>query len=251
MSHPDPSTSPIYYEVEPFESVFLARRDEILKLVAVSTNAMHSVQGMGRLSRALRHSSERIAEAEAFEANAKAEIEADHPVLHSAGTVLIWGALEASFRDFASRWLERHPECRRSPLLKNLKVRLVEYDSLEGEERMRYILGIIEREVGATLKPGVGRFECVLEVLGIAPRLNADERKSLSELAAVRNVIVHRASVADQRLLDLCPWLPWRVGEPVKVSKTLFLSYVDAASHYAANIIQAAERSVQREAPAE
>jgi len=228
------------YEFEPFELIFLRRREEILQLVGLTTHALRSMEGASRLSAALKRPPEIVEKIRDLEMLARAEIESDLPLLHGAATVLIWGSLEAAFRDFLVRWLVKHPSARLVPELRNVRVRVAEYESFEGEDRMRYLVNILERELAASLKPGTGRFECLLSPFGISPQVSEDDRRSINELAAVRNVIVHRAGIADDRLLKLCPWLSLKIGDTVLVGRVTFERYVRATSEYAVAIIQAA-----------
>jgi hypothetical protein len=225
------------YEFEPFETIFLLRREELLRLVDVSSIALRSLSASARLSEALRHGAEVVETAREIEELALREVESDFPLLHNAATVLLWGALEASFRDFLVRWLVRNPSALRVPELQNVRVKVVEYEGLMGEDRMRYLVGILERELAASLRPGVGRYECLLKPFGISPKITDDERRDLNEMAAIRNVIVHRAGFADRRLLELCPWLGLEEGEAVNVSRDSFDRHMASASEYAAKII--------------
>ena len=228
------------YEFEPFELLFLHRREQIDRLVGVTGAALRSMNGAARLSEVLKKSAEHVDSIRSVEEAALAEIQADMPLIHGSATVLIWGALEASVRDFVVRWLTRYPSARLSPDLKAVKVKVVEYEALAAEDRMRYLVGILEREQGASLRPGVARFECLLAPFGIHVPLDADNRRTLNELAAVRNVIVHRAGTADDRLIELCPWLGLKTGQEVKVGREAFLRYRSATSEFAAALIQAA-----------
>ena len=106
---------------------------------------------------------------------------------------------------------------------------------------MRYLVGILEKEFGASLRPGAGRFDCLLKPFGIAPKIEDAERRDLNEMAAIRNVIVHRASIVDGRLLELCPWLGLREGQLVHVTHDTFNRFLGAASNYAAAIIESAQ----------
>jgi hypothetical protein len=108
---------------------------------------------------------------------------------------------------------------RRTENVARIRVPVGEYERLDGEDRVRYLLGMIERVLGAGLKPGIGRFECLLKPLGIAPADDDEIRRDLYELAAIRNAIVHRAKLADSRLLSLCPWLPYKDGDALNVSR--------------------------------
>ena len=227
------------YEYEPFELIFLRRREEILKLVGLTSYALRSMDGLARLTQVLKKPAEAVERAREIEDLAQAEVQADLPLLHSAASVLIWGALESAFRDFLVRWLVTHPSCLTVPDLNRIRVRVAEYENFSGENRMRFLVGVLERELGATLKPGVGRFACLLKPFGIVPATSDDVRRDLNELAAVRNVIVHRAGIADGRLINLRPWLGLKAGDSVTVGHTAFERYIHAASEYAASIIDA------------
>lgn len=239
------TSSPTEYEYEPFENIFLHRREQILQLVWVTGSALRSMNGAARLTEVLRKPADVVKEVQEVEDLAAKEVAADLPLLHSAASVLIWGALEAAFRDFLVRWLVAYPLARLVPEFNNVRVRITEYESFNGEDRMRYLVGILERELAAALKPGAGRFECLLKPFGIHPNVTPEQRRNLSELAAVRNVIVHRAGVADTRLLELCPWLPQKLGDPIVVGREAFIRYVEATSSYAASLIESARLASQ------
>lgn len=249
MSTDDLQKSATEYEYEPFEIIFLRRREEILKLVGLAGYALRSLEGSARLTEVLKQPSDAVERAREIEALAHAEVKADLPLLHSAAAILIWGSLEAAFRDFLVRWLVSRPSCLVVPELNNVRVRIAEYESFSGEDRMRFLVGLLERELAATLKPGVGRFACLLKPFGIAPITSEDTRRDLTELAAVRNVIVHCAGIADARLIASCPWLKLNLGDPICVGNAALHRYVAAASEYAAAIIEAARIVAKSAAP--
>ncbi len=247
---PEPVNNETEYEFEPFEIIFLRRREQILKLVGVAGHALRAMKGSARLSEVLHHPPEAVDRVRELESLALEQVKADLPLLHSASAVLIWGALEAAFRDFLVRWLVRYPAARLVPELNNVRVRVAEYERLQGEDRMRYLVNILERELAASLRPGVGRFDCLLKPFGIRPKVSESAGRGLNELAAVRNVIVHRAGIADSRLLELCPSLGLRIGETVTVGRAAFENYVAVTSGYAAALIESA-REVSRVAGAD
>jgi hypothetical protein len=57
-------------------------------------------------------------------------------------------------------------------------------------------------------------------------------RKTFIEFWAVRNVIVHRASIVDRRLVEICPWLGLKVGEPLKITPNSYANYRNTTSKY-------------------
>lgn len=199
------------------------------------------MNGTARAAKVLGYSTEAVEYQGKLENLAAKEIAAELPLLHAAASVLIWGALEAAFRDFLVRWLVAYPIARTVQELNNIRIKVAEYERLEGEDRMRYLVGLLERELAVALKPGVGRFDCMLKPFGINPRISDEQRRDLNELAAIRNAIVHRAGIADDRLIQLCPWLKFEIGEPVLIGRATFLRYVDATSAYAASLVESAE----------
>lgn len=227
------------HELQPFEYIFLKRRDEIIRLVEVSSFAMASMAGLSKAEQVLNSPADKIDQAKRIEDAAAVETRAGYPLLHGAATVLLWGALETAIRDMVVRWMDRNPEALQVPELKKIRVPVADYESLRGEDRARYLLGILEREWGAALKPGVGRFRCLLKPFGINPRRDDNVVRSLNEMAAIRNVIVHRASTVDTRLIELCPWLGYREGDTVTVSGPAIRRYIHASTEYVVAIINA------------
>ncbi|PMS38049.1 hypothetical protein [Trinickia symbiotica] len=232
--------------MEPFESIFSQRVKQILELIWVTDSALRGANGAARLASVLKHPAEAVERAREMENLAAREVSGDFPLLHSASTVLVWGALEAAFRDFLVRWFVVYPSSRTASEFNNVRVRISEYEALSGEDRMRYLVGHLEREFAAALKPGVGRFECLLKPFGIFPKITDAQRRTLCELAAVRNVIVHRAGIADSRLLELCPWLDIEVDRHLVVGRRMFLGYVEAANAYATSLVNAAKAVAER-----
>ena len=112
----------------PFETVFLARREAILRLVGVSSYALRSMSGAAHLSEVLNYEAQHVEHIRKIEEIAASEVSLDFPLLHSAGTVLLWGALESAFRDFVVRWLTCYPLARQVPELKKVRVSVAEYE---------------------------------------------------------------------------------------------------------------------------
>jgi hypothetical protein len=224
--------------VSPFEDIFLRRREEIERLVSVTSRALAEMHGMPELLDALGRDDEEVEAGRRIAEVATAEVDAHFPMLHGAATILLWGALEAAVRDFLVLWMHDFPEARETPELLRIKVTLGEYERLGGEDRMRYVLGLLERNTGALLQPGAGRFDALLKIFGLRPSLSDEQRRDLLEMNAVRNVLVHRAGIADDRLLKLCPWLKVAVGDRLTVRWEDLSRYIGAASHYAAGVVR-------------
>lgn len=228
------------YEFEPFELIFLQRRSEILGLVRLTSYALRSLEGSARLAKVLGHSDEQVNSMHEIEALAAAELKSDLPLLHNAAAVLMWGALETALRDFLVRWLVTYPSLLTRTQLKEVRVRVSEYESLTGEDRMRFLVEKLQDEFGRSSKPGISGFTNIFEIFCVNVTVSQNARRDLNELAALRNVIVHRAGVADSRLSELCPWLSVDIGDSIRINRSDLFRYVNAASEYAVAVIVAA-----------
>jgi hypothetical protein len=49
--------------------------------------------------------------------------------------------------------------------------------------------------------------------------------------------LVHRGGVVDKRIADHCPWLAFKVGDPLVVSSRMLKSYDDAVGEYLLELI--------------
>jgi hypothetical protein len=124
-----------------------------------------------------------------------------------------------------------------SDKLKNLKVSFSEFEDLEDEGiRMRYIIGLLENSLGSSLKSGVGRFESLLDCIGLGGGVSGDIRDTILEVANVRNVLVHRLGVADRKFAESCPNHPADEGDPVGVDHPTYNRYAKALYSYAREI---------------
>ncbi|QJW94913.1 hypothetical protein [Frigoriglobus tundricola] len=90
-------------------------------------------------------------------------------------------------RLFLARWLENEPSAFDSDAVQKLKVRICDYEKLQGEERYFFILDRIEQETVAPLKVGVKRYEVLLEQFGLSGSVEAGVQRDLFELNQVRN----------------------------------------------------------------
>lgn len=164
----------------------------------------------------------RITEEEMKRAQADAEwVEAeakhDFPLLHSRCSVSVWSILETFVEDVSVTWFQNRTEVWDLEILEKVRMPIAVYERLQGEDRARHVVGEIYRHLGADLKTGLGHLNALLTLLELAPDVGPNVTKALHELCQVRNAIVHRGGRADRRLLDSCPYLPWKVGEPIRI----------------------------------
>lgn len=107
-------------------------------------------------------------------------------------------------------------------------------------ERMEYLIGQFERDVGAPLKAGIGRLECLLDAVGVTPAIEEGIRRTLNEMSAVRNVVVHCVGRIDKRFIKQCPWFGADEGESIVITRLTYQDYRRAVGAFAAAVIDKA-----------
>lgn len=111
------------------------------------------------------------------------------------------------------------------PMVSGLKVGKVDVVSLlrsSADQRVRFIAEEIKKGIGAPLKSGIGRFECVLDAVGMSGSVPSKVRDSILQLVEVRNAVVHRGGIADRRLVDKVPGLGFKEGDTIQISRVEF-----------------------------
>lgn len=159
------------------------------------------------------------------------EFETDFPLLRALTAIALWSHLESNIRAFLTHCLQ-HEVPATAKILKKIKVSVGDWESLTREEKYDFLLERLEQEVSASLKPGVGRFEAVLEHCGLAGPVPDDLRRDILELSEVRNVLVHRNGMGDRRLAERCPWLKLPLGEKIRISEQMLQRYFAGAHRY-------------------
>ena len=96
----------------------------------------------------------------------------------------------------------------------------------------------MSRGTGFGPNQGVDGFERVLGCIGLSGEVDQEIKKVLWEMNHVRNVIVHRNSLADRRLIEACPWLDLKIGDKVRVSHKDLGRYQEALGEYLIAIIR-------------
>jgi hypothetical protein len=150
------------------------------------------------------------------------------PLLHAHTLVGCWGAFEAAMEDLSIELLLNEPTWRKGEAFSRLKIPLAVYESLEPDERMRLLIQELQRSQGGNRKRGTAPFEHALNQFQLS--VDPGIKQTIWEMLNVRNVIVHRGSVADRRLVDACPEMELKIGQLVIVTKPDLNRYTDALS---------------------
>ncbi len=169
---------------------------------------------------------------------ARREVDAQFPILHAQAVVSLWASLEAAVRHFLANWIRENTEVCQTEPFKKLRIRLGEYEALAPEQRALLVVDILEQDLGAPLKPGLGRFEALLDTIGLGGGVSEGVRRGIYELSQLRNVLVHSRGIADRRFVEQCPWLGLAVGDAVVITHEHFGRLNCAALAYATELAQ-------------
>lgn len=164
---------------------------------------------------------------------AQQEVDEHFPILHAQASIAIWAGLKTAIRLFLVKWLQHCKTAIDADMVQKLRVRIGEYERLEGEDRFFYILDRLEQELSTPLRSGVKRFEAILEPFGLSGPVDKDVQRDIFELKQLRNNLVHCSGIADRRLINACPWLGLTSGDRVKISRAAYVKYFASVMAYA------------------
>jgi len=163
---------------------------------------------------------------------AESEAASGSPYLYSLGIVRLWSILETFVGDVALIQLKYRKEALQSKALRSIQVPAVEFLAAEEDERLRSLFVRLREATRAPLQIGAGKFEALLDAVAIGGPIHAPVRKALLELSQLRNAIVHTAGRADSRLLEACPWLELKEGDPINPQEIQFDLFVYSSDWY-------------------
>jgi hypothetical protein len=154
------------------------------------------------------------------------------PFLNAHALVGAWGALEAAVEDMLVGILMNEPKSMEKEEFAKIRLPLPKFEALDKEERMRFLLGEAQRAHAVGTMQGVDTFEKLLQLFGLAGSVDGDSKKMLCEMNHLRNVIVHRDSLADLHLVQACPWLKLNMGDRILVNDDKYGLCSDAVYEY-------------------
>ena len=157
------------------------------------------------------------------------ESDSGFPLLHAHSVVSVWSAIEVLAEDFAIAWLRNVPAAWQVPEVAKLKIQVGRFHQLGESERAAFVVSELSRTFAPEVRRGVGQLKALLGVFNLWPAVGPNLQKALHELCQVRNVLVHFAGRADQKLVEECPWLGVAVGKEVAIPHALYVWYLTAA----------------------
>ncbi len=184
--------------------------------------------------------------AERLSTLARAEVENDFPILHGQVAVSLWGIFEALVEDILIEWMELVPHALDKPALEKIKLPLSQFIQYEKRDQCELILRELQRSLGADAAAGVTVAEKVLNVFGLVPTVDANKRRDLFELHNVRNLIVHRGSLVDEKFVKACPWVAVPRGTRLQLGSEDYGRYANCVSDYIIGVFHKADEVDRR-----
>jgi hypothetical protein len=228
-----------------------------------------SVQGVDRLSGAValhkwtleadeilntKRSPEKIAEdekdAHRVAKVAQAAVDSDFATLNAHMLVACWGALESFSEDVVVAMLRDKPDLltqavEKGPPVSTIKIPLAEYVQMSQDDMLRRIVRDAAQASKASLQSGRSRLEAVLEMFDLAGPTEASTSTKLFEMHQIRNVIIHRRSIADDRFVRHCAHLGYKRCDKVALTPKTVFEYVQAIVNYVTSLIQHLSESLE------
>ena len=215
--------------------------EETDRLLEITTRAFLLTTGLGSLAKVLNKDEQTVAHFEKTEQLAAEEVKNGFPLLYSHSVVALWSALEAVIPRFCVDWLMCFPHFLEGKSF--AKVSLAASSAILGDKRtiMEEVVQTLDQVTHSPLRVGVGRFDLLLNAVGISIAHEEDRRRTLFELSKVRNIIVHQAGKADKKFASECPWMNVVPSTRVVIDEERYHSYAHAVLTYSANIAEKAD----------
>lgn len=178
---------------------------------------------------------------------ARAELENESPHSNAQALISITSALDAMVEELVKSWRGVQVNAIAEEIIKKASASVPEAVAAVNAEQLeavkRAVHELVDEKVPKPLRPrgsGIARYEKPLKRIGWhAPRdrpVPADLNVALTELGALRDVLVHRAGRVDERALAQAPTLCYKVGQLVRVSRADYRTYSAAVRCYAMEI---------------
>jgi hypothetical protein len=162
------------------------------------------------------------------------EIKNEFNTVLSHHAVAIWAAVESTIEQLLINHIRKAPDSKERILASHPAIK-GERLKTTTERDARSTIRIWESSL--TERSTIERAILMLNAFGVALQLDSNTKRQLTEMAEMRNVILHRRGRADQRLLEKCSWLRVKVGQEVRINPERLGGYIDASHKFAIELM--------------
>lgn len=136
------------------------------------------------------------------------------PVLHGLIIIGAWSALEAYVGDFCKAAMQEQPQILDTDAIKGIKVPISDLLANDSDKPARVLRAIESRFARGR---GVGRFEDVLNHLGLGESVPEEIKRQVLVAQKIRNVWSHSAGKADDSFLEGGLFPQFQLGDKVAI----------------------------------
>jgi len=137
-----------------------------------------------------------------------------HPVLHGLIIIGAWSALEAYVGDFCKAAMQEQPQILDTDAIRAIKVPISDLLATDSDKPAKILRAIESRFARSR---GVGRFEDVLNHLGLSESVPDEIKRQVLMAQKIRNVWSHSAGKADDAFLEGGMFPQFQLGDKVAI----------------------------------
>jgi hypothetical protein len=153
-----------------------------------------------------------------FIETAQFESRTEYSTLHGWLLPALWSTLEHLIQNVLVDLLVYFPDknWNRERVAK-LKISIGDFRLKSEVDRAVYVIDAIERDISASHKKGINRFEELLKVFELHGSVPEPLKDSLFELSEKRHLLVHRRGIIDEKFVQSLPRFANEVGQPLRI----------------------------------
>lgn len=172
---------------------------------------------------------------------AEQEQKTDFQRIRSHQAVAAWAAVETSIEHLLVNLIRRVPDAEALILAHAPGTKLKSDRMTESVQDAKFAIKAWERRLDET--ETMARQIDMLRAFRLQVVVSEGSSRTLSEMAGLRDVILHNAGIFDQRFRERCPWRPEPVGGRVTFDREAMIRYYGATYEFALALMGAVSTS--------
>lgn len=169
-------------------------------------------------------------------AGAESEVHNGFQRLIAQTLVALWGTLEVMTEDLFVAWLDAHPDFLEKDVFQRIRVPLSDFIRSDRQQQLSSIYHLLRASLGE--KQGINYFEAPLSHIGLSGPVDDEISRNLTELHALRNLIVHQGMIVDARFRQTEFGKAFSLGERVHIVERQFNAYQGSVLAYQDTVLK-------------
>jgi len=165
------------------------------------------------------------------------QAEKDYPYLFALVSVRLWAMAEAAAREVVVGAIKKPSGPPDRSKLAKLKGPVGPLLGADAETQADLVADLLWQAPEGRFR-GIGRFDAVLELIGLGGAAPSPIDEVLVELSEIRHCVVHRGGLVDRRFLDACPWITMKTRGILPTSAKRFWFHRNAVYWYILDLVR-------------